>query len=256
MFMEALTSRSNKVLQPLQVHSRSCRDWLLISLSHSHSFFKSGNCLIKSKQTRFALYPAYAVCLVSKARLYTKRAEPICLFKSTDWSMVGYKRYLKAFSIRQICEVLQEKYCSFKNHLQPYHRKSHSKYLVKLHFVVAAKYRKKLLQGKINDDIQQMIFDVCSEKGIAMDAMESDKDHLHILVDIPPTLSAFDVVHRIKQITTHGTYKLHRPFLKNIFGKRTHFGQTGTSCVPLEMQIWKQLENISNNKGSALHPLP
>lgn len=110
---------------------------------------------------------------------------------------------------------------------QPYHKKSHSKYLIKLHFVIVVKYRKKLLEGKLNDDIQQIVFDVCSEKGVVIDAMESDKDHLHILVDVPPTLSAFDVVHRIKQITTHRIYKIHRPFLKKHFWKENTFWSDG-----------------------------
>jgi REP element-mobilizing transposase RayT len=51
-----------------------------------------------------------------------------------------------------------------------YHKKSHSKYLIKLHFVIAVKYRKPLLIGRISDDIQQIVFDCCTEKGIITSA--------------------------------------------------------------------------------------
>jgi len=108
-----------------------------------------------------------------------------------------------------------------------YHKKSHSKYLIKLHFVIAVKYRKPILVGKISDDIQQLVFECCSEKGVVIDAMESDKDHLHILVDIPPTISAFTVIHRIKQITTFKIYKKHRHFLKQHFWKENTFWSDG-----------------------------
>ena len=108
-----------------------------------------------------------------------------------------------------------------------YHKKSHSKYLIKLHFVIAIKYRKPILVGKISDDIQQIVFDCCTEKGVIIDAMESDKDHLHILVDVPPTLSAVDVIHRIKQISTFKIYKMHRQFLKQHFWKENTFWSDG-----------------------------
>lgn len=103
-----------------------------------------------------------------------------------------------------------------------YHKKSHSKYLIKLHFVIAVKYQKPILVGKISDDIHQIVFDCCTEKGIIIDAMERDKDHLHILVDIPPTFSAFDVIHRIKQISTFKIYKMHRQFLNQHFLEREY----------------------------------
>ena len=41
------------------------------------------------------------------------------------------------------------------------HSNNHSKFLIKLHFVFAVKYRKKLLVGKLNDNILQIIFEIC-----------------------------------------------------------------------------------------------
>lgn len=37
--------------------------------------------------------------------------------------------------------------------------------------------------------------------------MESDIDHLHILLDIPPKFSAMEVISKIKQISTFRIYK-------------------------------------------------
>src|SRR5690606_36723157 len=95
-----------------------CKDCALISFNHSHSFLRSANCLIKSKQLRFTRFRAHAICLHSNAKLYTKRELPICLFSKTDCSGVGYKRYLKAFSIGQIYKNLQKNYYSFKKNKQ------------------------------------------------------------------------------------------------------------------------------------------
>jgi hypothetical protein len=41
-----------------------------------------------------------------------------------------------------------------------YHTASHSKYLIKMHMIFVCKYRKKLLQGLIDEDIKQMFFEI------------------------------------------------------------------------------------------------
>lgn len=86
--------------------------------------------------------------------------------------------------------------------------------MIKLHFLFAVKYRKKLLVNKLNDDMLQIIFEICKEKGYIIDAMQSDIDHLHILVDIEPKVSALEVAHQIKHISTFRIYKKHKDFLK------------------------------------------
>lgn len=100
-----------------------------------------------------------------------------------------------------------------------YHSENHSKFLIKLHFVFAIKYRKPLLTGTLNDDLLQIIYELCEQKGYIIDAMQSDIDHLHILVDIKPKVSAMEVAHQIKQISTFRIYKKHKPFLKTQFWK-------------------------------------
>ena len=93
---------------------------------------------------------------------------------------------------------------------QNYNTNSHSKYSIKLHFVFTIKYRKKLLVGIINEDILQIMHEISQQKKFTIDVMQSDIDHLHILVDVPPALSAFDVAHCLKQISTYRIYKKHR----------------------------------------------
>ena len=143
----------------------------------------------------------------------------------------------------------------FKNYLlslsmqNTYHKKSHSKHLIKLHFVIAVKYRKPILVGKISDDIQQLVFECCSEKGVVIDAMESDKDHLHILVDIPPTISAFTIIHRIKQITTFKIHKIHKQFLKQHFWKENTLWSDGYFVCSTGNANMETIKKYINEQG-------
>jgi len=111
-----------------------------------------------------------------------------------------------------------------------YCHKNHSKYLIKFHFVFTVKYRKKLLKGNLNENMLQIIYDIANEKGFVIDTMQSDENHLHILVDSPPTLSAFDIVHCIKQKSTNRIYKQYRDELKKHFWKENTFWSDGYFC--------------------------
>ena len=49
--------------------------------------------------------------------------------------------------------------------------------------------------------------------------MESDKNHLHLLIDIPYTLSIVKIIQVVKQQTTWNAWKKHSMLLKQHFWK-------------------------------------
>ena len=100
-----------------------------------------------------------------------------------------------------------------------YHTSSHSKYLLQCHLVFSTKYRKKILDGALKNDLKQILYDIANEKDIIIVAMERDLDHIHLMVDYPPTKSVFEMVSSFKSIATHRIYKLHRAFLKGHYWK-------------------------------------
>lgn len=102
-----------------------------------------------------------------------------------------------------------------------------TKFLIKLHFVFAVKYRKKLLIGRFNDDMLQIMFEIAEQKGFKIDTMQSDIYHLHILVDIPPKLSAFNIAHCLKQISTFRIYRKYKSELKKYFWRENTFWSDG-----------------------------
>lgn len=108
-----------------------------------------------------------------------------------------------------------------------YHHGSHCKYLLQYHLVFSTKYRKKLLVGNIKDDIKQIIYDIANEKELVIKAIETDIDHIHIMVDAPPKKSVLEIVNNFKSMSTHRIYKLHRTFLKGQFWKENTFWSDG-----------------------------
>lgn len=69
--------------------------------------------------------------------------------------------------------------------------------------------------------------EISQQKKFTIDVMQSDIDHLHILVDVPPALSAFDIAHCLKQISTHRIYKKYHTELKKHFWKENTLWSDG-----------------------------
>lgn len=108
-----------------------------------------------------------------------------------------------------------------------YHTASHSKYLIKLHLIFVVKYRKKLISGNIEKDIKQHFESISKRYKFTIDVMESDNDHIHLLLDVPPTLSVVDVVTRLKGMSTYYLYQTHHTYLKKHFWNENTFWSDG-----------------------------
>ncbi len=66
---------------------------------------------------------------------------------------------------------------------------SHSRWRCKYHIVFAPKYRRQVIYGKIKADVGKILRELCERKGVEIEAAECCKDHIHMLVSIPPQLS-------------------------------------------------------------------
>jgi len=75
------------------------------------------------------------------------------------------------------------------------------------------------LNGDLDDDIKQWCMDVCRKNDVIIDMMESDQDHLHLLVDIPHTLLIVKLIQLLKQQTAWNAWKKYPKELKQYFWK-------------------------------------
>jgi len=75
---------------------------------------------------------------------------------------------------------------------------AHTTWECKYHIVFAAKYRRQVIYGKIRQDIGKMLRELCERKGIEIIEAECCKDHIHMLVRIPPKYSVSEIVGYLK----------------------------------------------------------
>ena len=108
-----------------------------------------------------------------------------------------------------------------------YHASSHCKYLIKLHMIFVCKYSKHLLVNAVDDAMKRLLKEAAEEIGVGMDVIETDRDHVHMLLDVPPTLSATQIASKLKQLSTWRIWKEFEAFLSSRYWKERTFWSDG-----------------------------
>ncbi len=115
-----------------------------------------------------------------------------------------------------------------KNHypLRGYIPTNRSKHNLKAHLILVCKYRKKLLQGDLNNFIKSVIDEIATQSHFIIIAMESDIDHLHLMVQYIPRMSISSILLKSNRspLIEFGAIKDLSPYCKNTFGKKKLFG--------------------------------
>lgn len=124
---------------------------------------------------------------------------------------------------------------------------SHTKWDCKYHIVFAPKYRRQIIYGKIKTDIGKILRQLCEYKGVEIIEAEACKDHIHMLVTIPPKLSASSFMGYLKGKSSLMIFDRHAN-LKYKYGNR-HFwckgyyvSTVGRNKKVIEEYIKKQLQ--------------
>ena len=79
-----------------------------------------------------------------------------------------------------------------------YRKGSHTVYDIQYHLVWVTKYRYPVLQGKIAERARDIIRQTCESRGIRILQGHVSKEHIHVLVSCPPSLSPAKVVQYLK----------------------------------------------------------
>ncbi len=106
-------------------------------------------------------------------------------------------------------------------------RRNRRKYSLKVHIVLVTKYRKALLQNGIDSFVKRAISYLAEQNNGAIIATETDKDHIHILLEYDATERICDIISVIKQRTTHWLWIRYRDVLSKQYWKKHIFWSDG-----------------------------
>ena len=102
---------------------------------------------------------------------------------------------------------------------------SHTRWKCQYHIVFIPQYRKKVLYGKVREDVREILNTLCTYKNVEIIAGAVCVDHVHLSVAIPPKLSVSDFMGYLKGKSALMIFDRHAN-LKYKFGNR-HFWSEG-----------------------------
>jgi putative transposase len=76
---------------------------------------------------------------------------------------------------------------------------AHSVYYLKYHVVWVSKYRRKILNPGLSGYLQKVLPKLLREvPGVRIETIGFDRDHMHMVMEIPPKYSISEVMGRLK----------------------------------------------------------
>jgi len=129
-------------------------------------------------------------------------------------------------------------------------KSSHSVYALYYHLILTVKYRKKLMP--IYDQfIKDQIMKVAEKQNFSIEKMESDQDHIHILVSAHPRISPYQILSLIKQHTTYELWQTYPDQLRKEFWKEHVFWTRSNFISSIGSVSKEAIERYIANQGGS-----
>lgn len=129
-----------------------------------------------------------------------------------------------------------------------YEHKNHSKFLLMYHVIFVCKYRKKILEP-VSSELKQVVRDIEKESDFEVLEMETDKDHIHLLVRSEPKISVLAIVRKLKQETTNRMWKSQSNYLKRFYWGEKTLWSDGYFASTIGNVSKETAENYIRNQG-------
>ena len=86
--------------------------------------------------------------------------------------------------------------------MEDYRRSSHTVSRMSAHIVWVTKYRYHVLKGNVQQRCRDLLIQICNSENVQIMKGVVSKDHVHMHVEYPPSLSISDLVKRLKGRTS------------------------------------------------------
>ena len=101
-----------------------------------------------------------------------------------------------------------------------YRRKRHSVSLLHAHLVFCTKYRRRVISNRAFGHLQRSMKKTAAIIGVYLIAIQSDGDHIHIMICYPPKLNLSEIVRRLKGASSRHIRRQRLPeVMKKLWGK-------------------------------------
>lgn len=91
-------------------------------------------------------------------------------------------------------------------------------YSIQYHVVWCVKYRHDVLTGEIEKSVKKILYDIASEHEFTSSEMETDKDHIHLLIECKPQHYIPNMVKVLKGVSARRMFIAHPELKAKLWG--------------------------------------
>jgi putative transposase len=103
--------------------------------------------------------------------------------------------------------------------MKEYRKASHCVYDLKYHIVWITKYRKPVLTNPVGKRVRDLLRLICTSLDVEIVQGHISRDHIHMLVSVPPYVSVSKLVQRMKGLTSRRLLQENRGLNKMFWGR-------------------------------------
>ena len=107
-------------------------------------------------------------------------------------------------------------------------KSSHVQYDIEYHIVWTTKYRYRVIVGKIAERTRKLVIQSCNSMNVNIIKGSIGKEHIHLLVSCPPSLSVSKLVQQLKGKTSRTLQMEFKELRKRYWGR--HLWASGYFC--------------------------
>ncbi len=137
--------------------------------------------------------------------------------------------------------------------MKNYRKTSHSVYDLKFHLVWITKYRKPVLFGNVATRLRDLVREICKSMDVEILKGHVSKDHVHLLVSVPPYISVSDLVKRLKGKTSRKLLSESRNLMKQFWGRhlwaRGYFAASSGNVTDEVIMQYIAMQDVAERAG-------
>ena len=105
---------------------------------------------------------------------------------------------------------------------------NHTQYSIEYHIVWTTKYRYKVIEGKIAERLREILRQSCNKREITIIRGSIGKEHVHMLVSCPPSISVSEMLKYLKGRSSKKLQEEYKSLRKRYWGQ--HLWSPGYFC--------------------------
>jgi putative transposase len=87
-------------------------------------------------------------------------------------------------------------------------------YSIQYHIIWCVKYRHKVISGKIENKLKEILYKIANDNNFTIEEMETDQDHIHLLIECKPQHYIPDIMKALKGVSARLLMKEYKVILK------------------------------------------